>query len=394
MRLMFASAVFWCYSGYAKATRNLMPRLSRLGHDIALACYFGHRGATTNTHLDGEPLRLYSPAREGYFNDIIEKHAADFNADIVISVTDIWVLKNWGRRGFLWSPWMPMDTEPVPMAILDALDGCYRPLCFSRWGTEQLKAAGWPTAKYSPLGVDLDVYKPRDQAAMRLKTGLVEKDLIIGMVAANSSYPSRKSFPEMLSAWSRWVNSNRQGILYLHTTISPNGATGINLADVLDSLHLDWSTLDDPDFERRQRARVIFPAQYRMWNGSYTEEDMARIYSSLDVLFMPSRSEGFGMPLLEAQACGVPVVSLNFSAMPEITFAGKCLPIVQREWTPLGVWRGVAGVVDLLDAIQWAEGIHEHPDLALSEQARKGAEDFAWDRIVENYWVPFLEELA
>jgi len=394
MRIMFVSAAFWCHSGYGKATRNVLPRLSRLGHDVALACYYGHRGSITDTLVDGEPVRLYPPARQAYFNDIIEKHAAHFKADVVVSLVDVWVLKDWGRRGFLWSPWMPLDTEPIPTQVLDSLDGCFRPLCFSRWGVEQLNGAGWPTAKYIPLGVDLEVYKPRDQAEMRLKTGLVEEGMIIGMVGANSSYPSRKSFAEMLSAWSRWVDSGGQGILYIHTTITPKTQIGIDLERILETLRLDWSTLDDPDYKRRQRARVLFPAQYRMWGGSYNDESLAEIYSALDVLFMPSQSEGFGVPLLEAQACGVPVVTTNFSAMPEITFAGKCLPIVQRAWSDMGIWRGLAGVSDLVEAIEWAEGIHEHPDPALSERARNGAKDFAWDRITEDYWVPFLEELA
>lgn len=394
MRILLSGPAFWCNSGYGKATRNVLPRLSRLGHDMALACYFGYRGGMSDTHIDGEAVRLYSPARLPYFNDIIEKHAAHFEADIVISLTDVWVLNSWGRRGFLWSPWMPVDTEPVPSQILSALDGCFRPLCFSRWGTEELKRAGWPTARYVPLGVDLDVYKPRDQKEMRLKTGLFEEGLIIGMVAANSSYPSRKSFPEMLSAWSRWVKEGGQGLLYIHTTLSPMIEIGVELEQMLETLHLDWSTLDDPDFKRRQRARVLFPAQYRMWGASYNDENLAEIYSALDVLFMPSRSEGFGIPALEAQACGLPVITLDFSAMSEITFAGKCVPSAQRVWTSQGVWRGLASVDDLVDAIGWAEGLREHPDTALSKQARDGAEDFAWDRIVEDCWMPFLEELA
>lgn len=394
MRIMFVGPAFWCNSGYGKPMRNLLPRLSRLGHDMALACYYGYRGAMTDTDIDGEPVRLYSPAREGYFNDIIDKHAAHFKADIVISITDVWVLKNWGNRGFLWSPWMPLDTKPIPTAILESLAGCFRPLPFSRWGVEQLINAGWSTAKYMPLGIDLDLYKPRDQAEMRLKTGLLGDELIIGMIAANSSFPSRKSFAEMLLAWSQWVNSGGKGKLYIHTTITPKGQTGVDMEGLLNTLRLDWSTLDDPDHERRQRARVVFPAQYRMWTGGYNDESLAEIYSAFDVLFMPSQSEGFGVPLLEAQACGVPVVSLNFSAMPEMTFAGKCLPSTQKSWAQLGVWRGLAGVDDLVDAIAWAEELRQHSDASLAERAREGAEPFAWDRITEDYWVPFLEELA
>lgn len=393
MRIMFVGPAHWCTSAYAKMVRNLIPRLSRKGHDMALACYFGHRGGTTETHMDGEPVRLYSPARQGYFNDIIEKHAAHFKADVVISVADVWVLKDWGRRGFLWAPWMPLDTEPMPTQILAALEGCYRPLCYSHWGTEQLKREGWPTARYFPLGVNLDIYKPQDQKAMRLRAGLVSDDLIIGMVAANSSYPSRKGFAEVLSAWARWVDGGGKGLLYIHTTITPKTNIGLDLERLLKTLHLDWSTLDDAKYERRQRARVIFPSQYRMWGGTYKDEHLAQLYAAMDVLFMPSMSEGFGLPILEAQACGVPVVTLNFSAMPEITFAGKCLPIMQRSWCEMGVWRGLPGVDDLVDAIEWTEGLHKHPDPILSEQGQNGAKEFAWDRLVEDYWVPFLEEL-
>lgn len=394
MRLFFVGPAFWCTSAYAKMVRNMLPRLSRLGHDMALGCFYGHRGATNETQVDGEPVRLYPPARHGYFNDIIEKHAADFKADVVVSICDVWVLKDWGRRDFLWAPWMPLDTEPIPTQVLEAIGGCFRPLCYSQWGVEQLRTAGWPTARYVPIGVDRKVYKPRDQAEMRLKTGLVEDGLLIGMVSANSSYPSRKSFGEMLSAWAQWVDGGGQGILYMHTTMTPKGQIGVDIERMMETLRLDWSTLDDPDHKRRQRARVIFPAQYRMWTGKYTDENLAEIYSAMDVLFMPSQSEGFGLPALEAQACGIPVVSTNFSAMPEITFVGKCLPATQRIWSEMGVWRGVVGVNDLVGAIEWAEGIHEHLDPILAEQARDATESFAWDRITEDYWVPFLEELA
>ena len=394
MRLLFVGPAHWCNSGYAKPIRTLLPRISRMGHECALATYFGHRGAILDTTIDGESIRLYPPARQAYFNDIIEKHAAHFRAEAVISLCDVWVLKNWGRRGFLWAPWMPLDTEPIPTHILDSIDGCYRPLCFSRWGVEQLIEAGWPTARYMPLGVDLETYRPRDQVEMRLETGLVEDGLVIGMVAANSSAPSRKGFGEMLPAWARWVNGGGQGTLYIHTTLTPKQQVGIDLERMLETLHLDWSTLDDPKFERRQRARVLFPSQYRMWSGTYNDEDLAKLYSAMDVLFMPSRSEGFGVPLLEAQACGLPVVTLGYSAMPEITFAGRCLPIVQRVWCDQGVWRGLASVNDLVNAIEWAEKFQETPEPGLKERAMEGAKAFSWERIASDYWVPFLEELA
>ena len=58
--------------------------------------------------------------------------------------------------------------------------------------------------------------------------------------------------------------------------------------------------------------RVVFP-------GKITESDDPRfLYSGADVFVMPSLYEGFGLPPLEAMACGVPVIVSNTTSMPEV----------------------------------------------------------------------------
>ena len=49
---------------------------------------------------------------------------------------------------------------------------------------------------------------------------------------------------------------------------------------------------------------------------------MAAWYNGLDVLSLCSYGEGFGLPLIEAQACGIPVVTTDASAMSELCGAG------------------------------------------------------------------------
>jgi glycosyltransferase involved in cell wall biosynthesis len=59
------------------------------------------------------------------------------------------------------------------------------------------------------------------------------------------------------------------------------------------------------------RDAVIFP-------GYVPDEDLPAIYSGAQALAFPSLYEGFGLPVLEAMACGIPVVTSNSSSLPEV----------------------------------------------------------------------------
>ena len=52
--------------------------------------------------------------------------------------------------------------------------------------------------------------------------------------------------------------------------------------------------------------------------GEVDEADKATLYRQADCFVYPSRYEGFGLPILEAMACGTPVVAANTSSLPEV----------------------------------------------------------------------------
>jgi len=69
--------------------------------------------------------------------------------------------------------------------------------------------------------------------------------------------------------------------------------------------------------------------------GFFPDEDLPALYNAATLLAMPSRYEGFGLPVLEAMACGTPVVCSNTSSLPEV--AGEAALLVPpddvRAWT-------------------------------------------------------------
>ncbi len=74
------------------------------------------------------------------------------------------------------------------------------------------------------------------------------------------------------------------------------------------------------DFNDEQKAFIhsqqIEP--YIRYLGNPDNATLVRLYSAADILVAPSLHEGFGLTLLEAMACGTPVITSNCSAMPEV----------------------------------------------------------------------------
>jgi glycosyltransferase involved in cell wall biosynthesis len=80
-----------------------------------------------------------------------------------------------------------------------------------------------------------------------------------------------------------------------------------------------YSRLGHPLFpDPREKVRELGLDGSVVFTGQIREQDKAPLYSAAAVFAFPSLYEGFGMPVLEAMACGTPVVTSNLSALPEV----------------------------------------------------------------------------
>lgn len=68
-----------------------------------------------------------------------------------------------------------------------------------------------------------------------------------------------------------------------------------------------------------ERELAASPARHRVeWKRFVAESELPKLYSQADLFLFASLNEGFGLPPLEAMACGVPVVSSVVTSMPEV----------------------------------------------------------------------------
>jgi hypothetical protein len=184
-------------------------------------------------------------------------------------------------------------------------------------------------------------------------------------------FPSRKAWGENILAFALFAKTRPDALLYLHTEARPLG--GIDLVALTEAAGID-------------SKQVIFADQYGHRMG-VPDDIMAQIYSRTDVLLSASAGEGFGLPVLEAQACGTRVIVSNFSAQPELVGDGWCVE-VQPQWNPAQLgWfctPMVRSIVEALEAAYDQGGGH-------SQQAADFALGYAADRVFEERWVPLID---
>ncbi len=112
---------------------------------------------------------------------------------------------------------------------------------------------------------------------------------------------------------------------------------------------------------RGERVRGV------IYLGHVSEEDLIALYSGAKVMVYPSLYEGFGLPVLEAMACGTPVVTSYTSSLPEV--AG-----------------GAAVLVDPEDVSSIVEGIQTalRRQVSLRRQGLARAKQFSWQKTAEE----------
>jgi glycosyltransferase involved in cell wall biosynthesis len=375
MKILWHSNAPWCGTGYGMQTELWVRLLTERGHEVVVSAYHGLRGA----RLNAGPVRILPGGNDAWGNDLLAAHYEAIKPDVLLTLMDIWVLEPQVIAGLPLTCWCPVDHEPLPPVVETHLRLCKYPIAMSRFGEQMMRAKGLDPF-YVPHGVDTEVFKPCDRAGAREAVGMKGDGFMACCVAANQGNPSRKNLDLLLKAWAQFSLAHPEARLYIHTD-AEGEKNGLPLPYLLKLYEIDPQT-------------VIFPDQYALKQGGYPPAYLNRLYNAADVFVLPSAGEGFGIPIVEAQASGCPVIVTDFSAMSELCFDGWLIEIDEENLhlTLQNAEQARPDASAIYDQMECAFDARGNDTLRI--RAREGAREYDAKRVLERHMLPVLECIA
>jgi len=391
MRLMFlGDRIVGGFSAYTKIGYETCTRLAKLGHSVAHI----PMGITNRMgKWSNEGVLVYPSGREPWCEDVAVPHYVDWKADMLITVKEPWVFNRIFLEAINFAPMAIIDHSPVSPAITARMETAFKVIAITRFGQRELRQKDIQST-YIPHGVKTDIYKPyeKKKEEWRKLWYMKPDDFIVGIVAMNRA---RKMIPHMLRGYKRFleINPDVKSHLMLLTNIrptvlpeeaSPRGVSdvGVNLLPEIMDLGLGEAVM----WPEEKIMLEGFPE----WSGMEVGWDMVKLYNTFDVLLNCTGGEGFGLPYIEAQACGVPVLSTDYAGGPEQVGAG--LTVKYNDYiiinTP-GTRYAIPNVDDMARAL--TKIMNAEPE-KMRRRARSFVMRYDWDRIIEEHWIPFLDE--
>jgi glycosyltransferase involved in cell wall biosynthesis len=379
LKVLWHSVAPWVASGYGKPTREICTRLPKYGFKTYISAYYGAEPGGTPPY----PVPVL-PSKEGAFGmTSAAQYSKQLDIDVGILYTDWWAFGDFPKIVPNATLYSPMDHINYPEEIWELTRKYRKVISMCKWQQKCLADVGIDSDCVY-LGVDLDTYKPLDKKDARKRLGIPEDAFVFGTVAANNGKEDRKFHAGSMKAMSYFLeqNPNVKNIVWLYHTV-PNSPTGLQLTSIAHKFGLD---------------KVIRFMEPTAASTLYSEKDLATLMNCFDVHLLCSKREGFGLPILETQACGVPNICHDFSSMTELVegHGWLCKSLgygLNLETTPLNAETATPDVYDIAKCIHDA---YFNPDKVKSygEESIKFASQYSWDSVVENQWVPLLDKMA
>lgn len=379
MKVLIASDAVWHPTGYGTQLKYFMQKLVADGHEVWNYCagafmagYVEYAPGITVIGAGGNDDRWGNHS----WNDI-----ADWvNPDVIITWLDCHGMLSYGWTAAPTFMWAPIDTSPISKDERAILSRAVKLMVPSRWGQTVLEEHGF-TAEYVPCAIDTDQFdisaEGRKNWRAQMKPEIADDTFLIGMVGLNTGSPDRKGYGYAFDIIKAFVDKHPDEDIraYIHT--DPNGdGLSIPLLGLREAMGLEGVVAFNPPQLPWGR-----PIHY-----------MSDMYNAFDVYLHTSITEGFGVPVVEAQACGTPVVTNSCTSVTELAMPRYATPYLCDSWVNTHTKVYIPDVEEMTAKLElayqdWKAGTLSRP--AIREHVMK----YSLPHVYETYWRPVMAQV-
>jgi len=348
-RILFCGEATYLNTGYATYLREVIKRLHATGkYEIAEFASYGSnldpKAASIPWGFFGNlPDKSVPEEQEKYDSNPINQFGAwkfetvllNFLPDIVCDIRDFWMFEYQERSPFRpfynWVIMPTVDASPQNEQWLSTFSNADASFAYSDWGLEVLKSESRGSINClgsAPPSADAAYNPVEDKRSHKASMGFDPDSKIIGTVMRNQR---RKLFPDLFEAFKKFLDSSKKKdvFLYCHTSYPD---LGWDIPKILNKYNISNKVLFTyscgecghcfPSFFSDARSKCPkcgrFAASFSNVQKGVSYEDLSKIMNTFDLYIQYANSEGFGLPQVEAAACGVPVMSVDYSAMSSV----------------------------------------------------------------------------
>lgn len=350
-------------SGFGNYTKQILSRLHNTGkYEIAeLACY------RTLTTPKTEPWKVYPvavnnkhPLYEEYISNDANQFGQwrfdlallDFKPNIVFDIRDFWNFTYQEtsplRSFYHWLIAPTYDSSPQKIDTINLFYNTDTLGFHTEWAKNDLvHRLNYKGNNLGPIfsdAVDHNIFKPIQYSKKhhKIKYGISPDLFVIGSVMRNQK---RKLIPDLLATFAKLHAKNDNVVLYLHTSY-PDGLCWDLPALLLEHNIAHRVLLTYTCLKCKKHFPSVFKGARTVCGGCgnlsalitsvrnpIEDNNLCEIYNLFDTYVQYAICEGFGIPPVEAAACGVPVITIDSGAMAEIgTNIGAELVSVERTF--------------------------------------------------------------
>lgn len=372
-------------TGYGVQAEFLVRYMKRHSMNVGVLSNYGLEGAIGEHRTEFGSVPVFPKGVAPYSQDVLtvwhefHRQSAPDLKHAIMTLYDVWVYNGW-KDDLPVISWVPLDHVTLPPGVAQFLRReNVTPVAMAPHGKRQLDNADINSV-YIPHAVNTKVFQktpkimgPDGMMPTRELLGVSDDTFLVAMVAANkaNSILHRKSYDVNFMSFSAHLQSHPDSHLYVHADPAPN-VGGFDLGVLARVCGIPPEKIT---FANRDKYRV-----------GYSQAELAALYSAADVLLAPSYGEGFGVPTVEAQACGTRVIGSGWAATADLVAEDGWLVEGQPHWDhPQSAFFQVPLLASVVSALALAD-----KERGFSAVSRKFALDFDEEKVWSDYWMPFL----